>query len=106
MERTSDHGVLWHTWVKEKPFVEQCTCLWKSLENCRINHDFGSNRRDEDVLTLSKDRSEREISVNILYLQVEISFGIIIMINVTLAGDILFLSCLLISYQSIPVASF
>lgn len=80
----------------------------KSLENCRINHDFGSNRRDEDdVLTLSKDRSEREISVNILYLQVEISFGIIIiMINVTLAGDILFLSCLLISYQSIPVASF
>lgn len=77
------------------------------MENCRINHDFGSNRRDEDVLTLSKDRSEREISVNILYLQVEISFGIIIiMINVTLAGDILFLSCLLISYQSIPVASF
>lgn len=104
MERTSDHGVLWHTWVKEKPFVEHV----KSLENCRINHDFGSNRQDEDdVLTLSKDRSEREISVNILYLQVEISFGIIIiMINVTLAGDILFLSCLLISYQSIPVASF
>lgn len=88
--------------MKEKPFVEHV----KSLENCRINHDFGSNRRDEDVLTLSKDRSEREISVNILYLQVEISFGIIIMINVTLAGDILFLSCLLISYQSIPVASF
>lgn len=88
--------------MKEKPFVEHV----KSLENCRINHDFGSNRRDEDVLTLSKDRSEREISVNILYLQVEISFGIIIMINVTLAGDILFLSCLLISYRSIPVASF
>lgn len=88
--------------MKEKPFVEHV----KSLENCRINHDFGSNRRDEDVLTLSKDRSEREISVNILYLQVEISFGIIIMINVSLAGDILFLSCLLISYQSIPVASF
>lgn len=88
--------------MKEKPFVEHV----KSLENCRINHDFGSNRRDEDVLTLSKDRSEREISVNILYLQVEISFGIIIMINVSLAGDILFLSCLLISYRSIPVASF
>lgn len=102
MERIPDHGVLWHTWVKEKPFVEHV----KSLENCRINHDFGSNRRDEDVLTLSKDRSEREISVNILYLQVEISFGIIIMINVSLAGDILFLSCLLISYRSIPVASF